>query len=1095
MNKGFYFYAPIIIFKLFILSLMSSCSYEHTVIEESSLFNPTWDYSSSSKLTFNENYVEIKNGQAQLKPIDLNFDSSELNSLSQPGMSLNQNFVSIQYDKNSSEHDVRQILPQQAGQLLAYWRFDSGVIDSQNLSRPMDTFADAANSLVSHLGSHSLALDGTLDNISTTSVSDLASDKVKTISAWVKKMGDSSGTYGYITRKGFSYNNDSIYIRVENGEPAGVRCSMAQPSVPGELTVTKLSLQNDVWYHLACVIDSDNELKLYINGTLVAQDSYTELPAITTAPFVIGAVGANGVFSFNGFIDELAIFDVPLTAQEVKLLYNQQSLKMNDHRPEWSPRYNSIVGHWTMDGHWHDSSGNENHLTISGDSTFVNEAKVGGLSGTFDGIGDTVLDTSISGSLSALDLNSDMTVSLWLKPALIQSEIGLDHNILGTVTAASPAYLARFFYFNQTAASPGTLWFARYNGTTSASVVGTTPINDGSFHHIVAVAKSGQLFMYIDGKLTGTGTDVSSIPGGVTALNFTSGAIASFEGELDDFVIWEEALSPSEVSLIFHRQKQKYVSHIDSEVISLGSTSSQWPDLSWSTTLPFGKGLVGDFDTDGIADSESSLDYSNINESLAAGLIGYWSLNENIGTTGASSVIDTSGNNAHGTPVGSVVFGQDGHFLNSARFDGISSHIAFNDSALDISGSGQFTQALWVFSEVNDINYHSILGYNLDGISQRPPTIYINNENTISAYFGHGTGQCGVVKTNAISSGRWTYIVTSFDGTLFKIYIDGVEVASSSSCSSFTPVSQNNLWVGGSDNFFPGKIDEFSFWSRALSVNEVQQLYRRGANRVKLQVKSCIDSNCQCKSYSSSPEGNANDCDGDTIVNAVDFEDSHKAIFIGPGGDGTTYYSEAFHRKGTDTLFNCGNNTSDSNGNICVNDEITLSAGPKPTVPVINFDNLPLSARPNANPFFKYRVYLEADENLACSGSPCFPELTSVNLNTSEQEKYFGGIQEVKPTEVINYSRLISIAAAADDCVSFQLSPDGSNYFYYSEGAWVPATQPEHRSTKGDLENNILKYSEQFAPGALHIKSFLKTNSQQTSNCSIRNIDVNYVKK
>ena len=92
--------------------------------------------------------------------------------------------------------------------------------------------------------------------------------------------------------------------------------------------------------------------------------------------------------------------------------------------------------------------------------------------------------------------------------------------------------------------------------------------------------------------------------------------------------------------------------------------------------------------------------------------------------------------------------------------------------------------------------------------------------------------------------------------------------------------------------------------SRGLSDLEIQQLYRRGANRVKLQAKSCIDEACICNSYSLAPAGSAVDCDGDGLINSLDNDDDYKANFIGPGGDSTTFYSENFNISDTNILFN-----------------------------------------------------------------------------------------------------------------------------------------------------------------------------------------------
>ncbi len=187
-------------------------------------------------------------------------------------------------------------------------------------------------------------------------------------------------------------------------------------------------------------------------------------------------------------------------------------------------------------------------------------------------------------------------------------------------------------------------------------------------------------------------------------------------------------------------------------------------------------------------------------------------------------------------------------------------------------------------------------------------------------------------------------------------------------------------------------------------------------------------------------------------------------------------------------------NTSDSNGNVCVDDEITLNAGSQPTGPSFNFSHFPLSAIPTNNPYVRYRIYMEAENNSACSGSPCLPELTTVNLNASNELKYYGDFQEIKTKSPITYNELESIKVLADDCVTFQLSPDGTNYYYWLSNSWSKAISNSQSTTQIDLQNNILNYSNQFGTGILFVKALLKTNINQSQNCSIESIDIDYSK-
>jgi len=80
-----------------------------------------------------------------------------------------------------------------------------------------------------------------------------------------------------------------------------------------------------VWQHLVVTYESGVGIKIYLNGT--AQSSGT-LSGTTVNPtpseFTIGRDGASGSFTrfLNGKLDELAVFNTALTAQDVSSIYN-----------------------------------------------------------------------------------------------------------------------------------------------------------------------------------------------------------------------------------------------------------------------------------------------------------------------------------------------------------------------------------------------------------------------------------------------------------------------------------------------------------------------------------------------------------------------------------------------------------------------------------------------------------------------------------------------------------------------------------------------------------------------------------------------------
>ncbi len=1089
-----------LIIKLVIIFLATSCSYDKTTFDIGSLLDPTWDFSKSSELTFDENFVEVKDGKVQLKPLELKNEGDDFNDGSHIGThfsSSNQKTSLIAEPIDSKTH-LNTIFPDKAPNLVGYWRFDDGFEDSSSYSNDGISSGGAVLNSSSKLGDNALLLDGDNDYISIADSSSLNISNAITISLWfnsssligndgglISKSLDSVNKYfGTHSQKVYELGilDNTLYFQISDG----VNTNSVYLDVSSYI--------NGNWNHVVAVWEGApgiNNLLIFINGVQVAQANST-ITEIQSTQDVLDIGGQSTIYNFSGFIDEVGLWNTNLSAVEIRHLYETQNLNYTELSPTWTPKYDHIIGYWKMDGNWVDSSGNGHHGTAEQTPTFEVNNPIGSHATLFDQTNEAI---NVGNST---DLNlSNLSLMAWIK---MENSPDFD-TIISKYEGGG--YILRVQSSN--------LQFILKDGSFSDQTL-NFPNNSilSGWHHIVATYDQTTMRLFIDGLQVANSTDASGVVdfgagtqpfciGAEAQSSFcTQGSSFSFDGMIDDVSVWGIPLSSSDINLIYNRQKQKYAGHYDSEVMNLGNEASNWPDLSWSTSLPFGKELVGDFDNDGTADSESSSDYSDLGGDLNNGLVGYWPLNE-IVLGGVGSIDDLSGSFSNGTPSGTLSVGS-GKFNQSLQFDGNGGRVFLNPSGqINWSNNQEFSFSFWLkpdFYYDNPGPGHTIPFY-LASSNGYYAAVWLMDNGMKTLHFLMYSNPSSTTTTalpgSFVEDDKWYHICGTVSGSVQSLYVDGVLVDTGTS----QDMSTNNLTSINLDhnNDHKGAVDEVAVWNRALTVSEVTQLYRRGANRIKFQVKSCIDSTCECKSFSSSPAGSATDCDGDTIVNALDFDDPHKAQFIGPGGDGTTYYSEAFNRKGTDTLFNCGNNTSDSDGNICVDDEIRFLGGVKPTGPVIDYSNFPLAARPLANPYFQYRVYMEADNNTACDGSPCLPELTSVNLNPGGLTKYYGSAREVKPTKPLAYKSIESIKVNADDCVTFQLSPDGINYFYVSGESWGPATEASHLTTKFDLESHIVKFSNDHGPGFLHIKAFLQTNSNQTSSCSLNDIDVIFTSK
>ena len=87
---------------------------------------------------------------------------------------------------------------------------------------------------------------------------------------------------------------------------------------------TTLSNANGGWYHVVFTFDDgDNDLKLYVNGSLVADNNnYSGSTGNQSSSFSIGRRHDNSTGYLDGKIDEVAYWDEELSASAITALYN-----------------------------------------------------------------------------------------------------------------------------------------------------------------------------------------------------------------------------------------------------------------------------------------------------------------------------------------------------------------------------------------------------------------------------------------------------------------------------------------------------------------------------------------------------------------------------------------------------------------------------------------------------------------------------------------------------------------------------------------------------------------------------------------------------
>lgn len=231
-------------------------------------------------------------------------------------------------------------------------------------------------------------------------------------------------------------------------------------------------------------------------------------------------------------------------------------------------------------------------------------------------------------------------------------------------------------------------------------------------------------------------------------------------------------------------------------------------------------------DTTGLKSGNS---YYNLN--LNDGLVGYWNVDETSGTTAADSsgyqnTAAYSGNVAPNTDLPTTNFSNS----RSMIFDGTTDYLSVpDDNSLDIT---RVTLSAWVKpADGNNIAGAAIICKGTGGGGEVYcldfPTA---NDLTPRFYFYPTVGVYTVSSSVALTPGVWSHVVGTYDGTSYKIFVNGTERGSGTFTGSLNSNS-HALTIGcrqsGSTDYdmcFDGKIDDVRVYNRALTSDAITAL-------------------------------------------------------------------------------------------------------------------------------------------------------------------------------------------------------------------------------------------------------------------------------
>ncbi len=383
-----------------------------------------------------------------------------------------------------------------------------------------------------------------------------------------------------------------------------------------------------------------------------------------------------------------------------------------------------------------------------------------------------------------IEPTGDMSISVWVNPGTTQgtsSDLLSKHSNGGYVIEQNSSNTNQF----------GFAWDSTGSGAWNCGTTTTTIIPNT--WQLLTYSKSGATVThYLNGKQTTTCTG-SSATITTNSLPLTIGSWASnggrnFNGSIAGVKIFNYALSASQV-------KTQYSAGLDGQGTGVGVV------LGGPST---GSGRLAD------------------------GLVGYWKMD--------GDGLDSSGNNNHGTLVNGSTY-VTGKNSQALSVDGTDDYVTVpHNSAYNVT---DFTVSLWTYyngAGTGGKQYWTLLNKQNTGNGNDDPfhmLVYSAN-NAPGIRVGNGSTAINLSSASTpLNDNRWHFVTASRQGTTIKLFVDGIQKDTQQLSGSTTnsAVMAFGVWPNYV-NYYNGLLDEIRIYNRALTDDEITQLYQSGTGPI-----------------------------------------------------------------------------------------------------------------------------------------------------------------------------------------------------------------------------------------------------------------------
>jgi hypothetical protein len=467
--------------------------------------------------------------------------------------------------------------------------------------------------------------------------------------------------------------------------------------------------------------------------------------------------------------------------------------------PSYVPA-NGLVGWWPFNGNANDLSASGNNLNPIGDVSYSTDR--------FNNQNSAVLFNSANEYFSLLNPNlpsgnNSRSVSMWINfSGTFSNTFGASPFMYGDLQ--NGGCYKRFGYYLAPVQNQIDIWWhgkcnpIKFNPQNPSQIWSHFVLTYESSNNTISLFQNGQLI----GSQPITGGNETMlqelrIGSGLDGEN-PIGNPAPFNGKVDEVGFWDRVLTQQEITALYQG----------------ANTTANCP------TFP---------------------------ASLTQGLVGYWPF--------CGNALDESGNNNHGTVNGATLttdrFGNVG---SAYGFDGVNDRIEINNNP--VFNQGPISISAWI--RVNNIGFYDLISKDGQGNpNTRQWTLQTNNKLPRFGTFSNN-GEFTLDGQDTLVSQKWVHLVGVYSLTDVKIFQNGVQVGSLPTTGTLAQ-GLEPLRFGGNvvpSSYFNGSLDDIAIWNRALTPQEIQQVYNQGICQTSITVTDTLLIHTGITSYNPVAYGN-----------------------------------------------------------------------------------------------------------------------------------------------------------------------------------------------------------------------------------------------